>query len=174
MGELWVILTNNTGGGYNLRMFYDRYSNGTLVAANQQDCLFSGTEILANTWVKVRAITWNWGDIIKVQNIFIDWTPGTPQSGTTCNFDLSKDPQKHLNVTQIQLGLPLQSPCFQNLILPVMGFAIPTSSLTIKPSVEPLHIIILIAGISMTITLPILTLPIPLITSQALASTQLI
>jgi len=110
-GELWVTLTNNTGGGSNLRMFYDRYSNGALVAASQQDCLFPGTVILANTWIKVRAITWNWGDVIEIKNIFIDWTTGTPKSGTTCNFNLSQDPQKtsqcYTNPTGFTAAVPL-------------------------------------------------------------------
>lgn len=110
-GELWVTLTNNTGGGYNLRMFYDRYSNGTLVAANQQDCLFPGTAIQANTWVKVRSMTWNWGDVIEIKNIFLDWNTGTPKPGTTCNFNLAQDPQKtsqcYTNQTGFTAAVPL-------------------------------------------------------------------
>lgn len=112
IGELWVTLSNNTGGGYNLRMFYDRYSNGTLVAASQQDCLFPGTSIQANTWVKVRAITWNWGDVIEIKNIFIDWTTGTPKSGTTCNFNLSQDPQKTSQCYSNQTGFTAAVPLF--------------------------------------------------------------
>lgn len=111
-GELWVTLSNNTGGGSNLRMFYDRYSNGMLVAADQQDCLFPGTVILANTWVKVRAITWYWGDVIEIKNIFIDWTTGTPKTGTTCDFDLSTNPQKTSQCYSNQTGFTAAVPLF--------------------------------------------------------------
>jgi PKD repeat protein len=110
-GELWVILGGNSTSGYNLRMFYDFYSNGSLVSANQQDCLFSGTTILHSVWIKARDITWSWGDVIEVKNIFIDWTTGTAKPSTTCNFDLSKDPQKtsqcYRNLTGFTAAVPL-------------------------------------------------------------------
>lgn len=111
MGELWVTLTNNTGGGYNMRMFYDLYRNGKIAGANQQDCLFSGTTIVPNTWVRVRPISWNWGDVIEIKNIFIDWTTGTVKPATTCNFNLSEDPKKtsqcYSNPTGFTAAVPL-------------------------------------------------------------------
>ncbi|WP_425638033.1 PKD domain-containing protein [Algoriphagus yeomjeoni] len=107
-GELWVTLTNNTGGGYNLRMFYDLYRNNNISATDQQDCLFEATEILANTWVRVRPISWNWGDVIEVKNIFIDWTTGTVKSGTTCDFAaVKKTSQCYSSPTGFTAAVPL-------------------------------------------------------------------
>lgn len=56
-GELWVTLSGSSSNGYNMRMFYDLYINGNLSAVGQQDCLFSGTGITLNTWMKVRDFT---------------------------------------------------------------------------------------------------------------------
>ncbi len=86
-GELWVNLGGASTNGYNLLMTYDIYTNEVLTQSQQKDCLFSGIQIVQNTFVRVRDVTWNWGDKIDIKNIFMFWITGTAKSGTTCSED---------------------------------------------------------------------------------------
>ncbi|WP_339702108.1 PKD domain-containing protein [Algoriphagus aquimarinus] len=86
-GELWVNLGGTTTNGYNLFMTYDIYRNGVLTQSQQKDCLFSGIQIAQNVFVRVRDVTWNWGDKFDIKNIFMTWDTGTAQAGTTCPQD---------------------------------------------------------------------------------------
>lgn len=86
-GELWVNLGGSSTNGYNLFMTYDIYKNGVLTQSQEKDCLFQGIQIVQNTFVRVRDITWNWGDKIDIKNIFMFWITGAAKSGTTCSED---------------------------------------------------------------------------------------
>lgn len=83
-GELWIYFGGSTTNGYNMLLFYDVYVNGTKTTDDQYDCLFSGVQVVQNTWVKFRNFTWNWGDIIEIKDIFMYWETGTAKSNTTC------------------------------------------------------------------------------------------
>ncbi|WP_057936239.1 PKD domain-containing protein [Algoriphagus resistens] len=83
-GELWIKLGGSSTNGYNLSFFFDVYVDGVLSQADQSECLFSGTQAIQNTWIKVRDFTWNWGDVIDIRNIFIHWETGTAKPDTTC------------------------------------------------------------------------------------------
>lgn len=83
-GELWVNFGGSTTNGYNMLMFYDVYKNGNRTADDQYDCLFSGIQVVQNTWVKVRDFNWNWGDVIEIKDIFMYWETGTVKPNTTC------------------------------------------------------------------------------------------
>lgn len=83
-GELWVNFGGSTTNGYNMLMFYDVFQNGTRISDDQYDCLFSGIQVVQNTWVKVRNLGWNWGDVIEIKDIFMYWETGTAKSNTTC------------------------------------------------------------------------------------------
>ena len=82
-GSLWVVFTT-VANGYNLLMTYDIYKNGVLTQSQQTDCLFSGVQIAQNVFVRVRNVTWNWGDKFDVRNIYMTWDTGSAQAGTTC------------------------------------------------------------------------------------------
>ena len=83
-GELWVNFGGSTSNGYNMLMFYDVFQNGSIISNDQYDCLFSGVQVVQNTWVKVRNLGWNWGDVIEIKDIFMYWETGTVKSNTTC------------------------------------------------------------------------------------------
>lgn len=83
-GELWVNFGGSTTNGYNMLMFYDIVVNGGILADDQYDCLFSGIQVVQNVWVKVRNLTWNWGDVIEIKDIFMYWETGTVKPNTTC------------------------------------------------------------------------------------------
>ncbi|MFC3415960.1 PKD domain-containing protein [Algoriphagus hitonicola] len=83
-GELWVMLGGSSTNGYNLRFYFDIYINGVLVADDQYECLFSGTQAQQYVWVKVRDFTWNWGDVVDIKDIFIYWDTGTAKEESTC------------------------------------------------------------------------------------------
>lgn len=136
-GELWVNLSGSSSNGYNMRMFYDLYVNGNPTAPDQQDCLFSGTGITLNTWMKARDFNWIWGDVIEITNIFIDWTTGSAKPATTCNFDLAEDPQKtsqcYSNPTGFTAAVPL-FPKFDFVSDGICNTSLDFSSLTIGGS----------------------------------------
>lgn len=83
-GELWVNFGGSTTNGYNMLMFYDVFRNGIRTSDDQYDCLFSGIQVVQNTWVKVRNFNWNWGDVIEIRDIFMYWETGTVKPNTTC------------------------------------------------------------------------------------------
>lgn len=83
-GELWVNFGGSTTNGYNMLMYYDIIVNGTMVANDNYNCLFSGTQVVQNVWIKVRNLTWNWGDLIEIKDIFMYWETGTAKANTTC------------------------------------------------------------------------------------------
>jgi PKD repeat protein len=83
-GELWVIFGGSTTNGYNMLMYYDIFVNGTMSSNDEYNCLFSGTQVVQNVWVKVRNLTWNWGDLIEIRDIFMYWETGTAKANTTC------------------------------------------------------------------------------------------
>ena len=83
-GELWVNLGGSSTNGYNLLMTYDIYRNGVLTDSQHKDCLFSGIQIVQNVFVRVRDVTWNWGDKFDIKNIFMFWITGNAKAGTTC------------------------------------------------------------------------------------------
>ena len=83
-GQLWVNFGGSTTNGYNMLMFYDVFQNGVRIADDQYDCLFSGIQVVQNTWIKVRDFTWDWGDVIEIKDIFMYWETGTVKPNTTC------------------------------------------------------------------------------------------
>lgn len=83
-GELWVNFGGSTTNGYNMLMYYDVFVNGVLLSNDQYNCLFSGIQVVQNVWVKVRNISWNWGDVIDIKDIFMYWETGTVKPNTTC------------------------------------------------------------------------------------------
>lgn len=90
-GELWVNFGGSTTNGYNLTMYYDVFINGIQSANDQVDCLYSGTQIQQNVWTKVRNISWNWGDVVQIRDIFMYWETGSAKPNTTCNFTLKNN-----------------------------------------------------------------------------------
>jgi len=90
-GELWVNFGGSTTNGYNLTMYYDVFINGNQSSNDQVDCIFSGTQIQQNVWTKVRNISWNWGDVIQIRDIFMYWETGTAKPNTTCNIVLKNN-----------------------------------------------------------------------------------
>jgi len=90
-GELWVNFGGSTTNGYNLTMYYDVFINGAQSANDQVDCMYSGTQIQQNVWTKVRNISWNWGDVVQIRDIFMYWETGSAKANTTCNIVLKNN-----------------------------------------------------------------------------------
>lgn len=108
-GELWVNFGGSTTNGYNMLMFYDVFVNGNRIADDQYDCLFSGIQVVQNTWVKVRDFTWNWGDVIEIKDIFMYWETGTVKPETTCVVSSKSNinSQCYGNTTGFTAAVPL-------------------------------------------------------------------
>jgi PKD repeat protein len=81
-GELWFFLGGSSTNGFNMRFFFDVIVNGVLTQDDQFECMFPGTALVKNQWVKVRNFSWKWGDIIQIQDIFAYWD--TNGNASTC------------------------------------------------------------------------------------------
>lgn len=106
-GELWFYLGGSSTNGYNMRFFFDVIVNGVLTQNDQYECMFPGTALVKSQWVKVRDFTWNWGDVIVIQDIFAYWDTNNNEPNCKTSTKNNINSQCYGNLTGFTAAVPL-------------------------------------------------------------------
>jgi PKD repeat protein len=117
-GELWVYFGGSSTNGYNMGFYFDitvndilkfNDPNGDGVHERQFNCLFPGSAIVKDQWVRIRDFTWNWGDVIEISNIYAYWdtNSGAPTCQIFADGEKLPNSQCYNNPTIFTAAVPL-------------------------------------------------------------------